>query len=95
VPLMQWEDWDGDGWYIAESGGFAATINTNARRVEVFMSAPDASDYDLAETQRLLGGLGMAFPATHAELVYGIVTEDLAPFKVGAEGGTWTFSADY
>jgi hypothetical protein len=84
VCPMQWEDWEGDGWYIAESGGLTATINTNARRIEVYMSAPDASDFDLTETHKLFGGLGMAFPATSAELACAILTEDLGAFTANA-----------
>jgi len=92
---MRFEEWDGDGWYAAESGGVSVSVNTNARQVRVFMSAADASDYDLAETRKLLGGLGLAFPGSDTELALAIVTEDLGAFTVGAEGGTWTFTADF
>jgi hypothetical protein len=92
---MRWENFDGDGYYGAESGGVSLLVNTNARQVRIFMSAQDANDFDLAETKKLLGDLGLAFLGSDAELAYAIVTEDLAPFTVGVEGGTWTFTANF
>jgi hypothetical protein len=92
---MRWEDFDGDGYYMAESGGVSVLLNTKARRIEVFMSAPDASDCDLAEAERLLGGLGIAFPGSGTEVARGIAVGELGAFTAGTDRGVWVFTADF
>jgi hypothetical protein len=92
---MRFEDFDGDGYYMAESGGVSVLVNTKARQIEVHMSAPDASDHDLAEAQRLLGSLGLSFPGSGAELACGIEADDLGAFTVGADRGVWQFTAGF
>jgi hypothetical protein len=89
---LKWAPCEPPGWYSCDTEHFSATIDTDRRKVTVFLADPD----DLSELSALTASLGLPFPSSVADLFTVIAGVRAWPWVLTVlENGVYQVEADF